>query len=348
MSEQNSLKSQTVAVVVGRWQLFHKGHQTLLDKALEVAERVVVVIGSSFHSRDPKNPFDWEERAEMIRSAYGEDTSKRLLMLPVRDYFDDELWNAAVRKGVNDLVGRPARVKLVGFFKDSSSYYLRSFREWELEVVEQIHQLDATELRNVYFGSDEVGSALRVMKPYVNPGVLSYLQAWAQMAEYARRKREHLAVKAYREKWTATAYNTADALVQVGSHVLLIRRGGEIGHGLWALPGGFVEKDETFLTAAIRELKEETNFGVLDMSIRGALKGTQLFDHPSRSPRGRLVTVAHHFKFGDGPLPEVRAADDAKEVRWFHVDELPELESQLFEDHGRIIGSFLRIGPRGV
>ena len=78
-----------LAVLIGRFQPFHNGHLALLELALEAAPRVVVVIGSAFQARSPKHPFDWQERAQMIRSAVPESQRRRLLCVPVRDYFDE-------------------------------------------------------------------------------------------------------------------------------------------------------------------------------------------------------------------------------------------------------------------
>ena len=55
-----------VAVLIGRFQPFHNGHATLLAKALETADKVLVLLGSARAARNAKNPFIWEERAAMI------------------------------------------------------------------------------------------------------------------------------------------------------------------------------------------------------------------------------------------------------------------------------------------
>ena len=67
--------------------------------------------------------------------------------------------------------------------------------------------------------------------------------------------------------------------------VLLIRRKNEPFAGCWALPGGFVEMDETLESAARRELHEET--GVKTKAL--VQLGT--FGDPGRDPRGRTISV---------------------------------------------------------
>ena len=48
-----------LAVLVGRFQPFHDAHLALLTRALAIAPRCVVVVGSAFQARTPKNPFTW-------------------------------------------------------------------------------------------------------------------------------------------------------------------------------------------------------------------------------------------------------------------------------------------------
>jgi bifunctional NMN adenylyltransferase/nudix hydrolase len=331
------------AVIVGRWQLFHKGHETLLNAALATAQRVVMVIGSALRSRDVRNPFTWEERKAMVQAALPQGAADRVTFLPVRDYYDDNRWNAAVLEGVGQLAGGNGPVTLVGFKKDHSSYYLDFFPNWKSRLVQQEFDIDATALRNVFFEGNDPDARLAVLSPYVNAQVLAYLQAWARLPVYAQRVAEHQTVVQYRKKWTADVYLTADAVVAASGHVLLIRRGGNVGTGQWALPGGFVDKDERFYTAALRELHEETGFKTLDSTMRQALKASQVFDHPLRSARGRLITHAFFFDLGNIRLPEVRGADDAKEAKWVPLAELPQLEDQLFEDHAAILDRFVGV-----
>src|SRR5438445_6107162 len=92
--------TRDLAVLIGRFQPFHDGHLSLLKQALDMATRVVVVIGSAFQARSPKHPFSWEQRADMVRRALPASDRERVMFAPIRDYFNETRWLAAVRHGV--------------------------------------------------------------------------------------------------------------------------------------------------------------------------------------------------------------------------------------------------------
>ncbi len=344
MAESQSLAPPAgTAVIVGRWQLFHKGHETLLRAALATAEQVIVVIGSAHRARDVRNPFTWEERQAMVQAALPPDAAVRVQFLPVRDYYDDTRWNAAVLDGVTRMVQGNQRVSLVGYKKDHTSYYLDYFPNWTQKFVPQEFDIDATALRNVFFEGQDPDARLAVLAPYIHERVLAYLQAWARLPVYAQRVVEHATVVQYRKKWSADVYLTADAVVVANQHVLLVCRGGDVGNGQWALPGGFVEQNERFYSAALRELYEETAFKTLESTMRRAFKASQVFDHPQRSARGRLITNAFFFDLGSIRLPEVKGTDDAQDAKWVPIADLPAMEDQLFEDHAAILDRFVGV-----
>lgn len=332
----------SIAVVIGRWQLPHLAHLALIRKAFELADTVVVVIGSARRSRNPKNPFTAVERQAMLDSMLEDEQRARVRFLPVRDYYDDKRWVHAVQQGVQALAAREAAPRpdicLVGFNKNESSYYLDLFPNWRFVDSGSAMKVDGAALRDVFFSE---GDFARVLAPYVHPGVIAYLQAWKALPEYRERLEEKKAVDAYRARYTGPCYLTADSVLEINGHVLLIRRGGNIGHGQWALPGGFVDPHETFYRAALRELGEETGYKPLRATMDAALQAQAVFDDPTRSPRGRLVTKAFHFRQALNRLPEVRGEDDAKEAVWWPVERLSEIEEELFEDHAVILDRFI-------
>ncbi|MEZ5083317.1 MAG: NUDIX hydrolase [Bacteroidales bacterium] len=100
--------------------------------------------------------------------------------------------------------------------------------------------------------------------------------------------------------------------------VLLIQRKHDPFEGMWALPGGFVDMDETCEEAVVRELEEETN-----LTLTG-LKQLHTFSELGRDPRGRTVSVTF-FGFADYLNSTVKGGDDAQAACWYPIDNLPEL-----------------------
>src|SRR6476659_1662258 len=112
--------------------------------------------------------------------------------------------------------------------------------------------------------------------------------------------------------------------------VLLIERALEPFKGQWALPGGFVQMDETIDDAARRELAEEA--GLKNVF----LEQLYTFGTVNRDPRERVVSVAYYalVKLTDY---SARAATDAADVHWFPISKVPKLAF----DHADILETAL-------
>jgi 8-oxo-dGTP diphosphatase len=110
-----------------------------------------------------------------------------------------------------------------------------------------------------------------------------------------------------------------------GARVLLIKRRHEPFKGRWALPGGFVDIDESLEKAAARELHEETGLDGIELEQIGA------FGDPGRDPRGHTVSVVFSALLEDRPEPT--AADDAEAAAWHSASAPPALAF----DHRKIL-----------
>lgn len=122
---------------------------------------------------------------------------------------------------------------------------------------------------------------------------------------------------------------TVDIIVQAESKVLLIKRGKDPYKSKWAFPGGRIErKDDDIITAAKRELLEETNLSI-------PLKYYKTIGNALRDPRGFGITNV--FSSCLSKIPSVtKAGDDAVDFNWFPLDELPEMGF----DHKKILEEF--------
>jgi len=112
--------------------------------------------------------------------------------------------------------------------------------------------------------------------------------------------------------------------------LLMIKRGGHPFLGQWALPGGFVEMNESLDDAAERELKEETNIDHIYME--------QLYTYGDigRDPRTRVISTAY-MSLVDSTLLNIQANDDAEDAMWFTVSCELEEEQKIIRDRGYLI-----------
>ncbi len=136
-----------------------------------------------------------------------------------------------------------------------------------------------------------------------------------------RKNKDGLTEKEFLERYNPGDYKrpsvTADILI-LGMNedysslkLLLIKRGDHPFLGCWALPGGFIQENETAYQAASRELEEETG-----------LKGLYLdqiytFTKPGRDPRTWVMSIAYLALIP--ALQEVRGLDDAEDAAWFDL-----------------------------
>lgn len=339
-----------VAVVIGRFQLLHHAHLALLRQALDLAPRVVVLIGSACQAPSPRNPFTWQERAGVLQQALPPTQRQRLDLVPVPDLWDHDRWVAQVQSLVAQRAPAGARVALVGHRKDASSRYLADFPGWTLVDTGAHGPMGATPLRARLWSAPSPEAALEAVAAEVPSATLDFLRRWVRTPLHARLAAQWRALEAERQRWALAPYPpvfvTVDAVVDAEGHVLLIRRGREPGRGLLALPGGFLDPDETLLQAALRELREETGLDLSPACMRESLVGVQVFSHPQRSQRGRVITHAHHIRLpgAAGALPPVRAGDDAAQALWMAVDRLPGLQDRFHDDHWHILETLLGLG----
>src|SRR4051794_14028060 len=103
--------------------------------------------------------------------------------------------------------------------------------------------------------------------------------------------------------------------------------------GKWALPGGFIQPNETAFEAAVRELEEETGVNGLKIKHFG------VYDKMGRDKRGWIISNAHYAIVPETFLEKRRAADDAAEVELFDMEEMLTLE--LAFDHKQVINDAL-------
>lgn len=335
--DNSTPKHYRYLVFIGRFQPFHNGHKAVIDEALKRADHVIMLIGSANLPRSLRNPFSVAERSAMIKGAYSEAAAARIHCVGLDDaLYNDTRWLKYVQAGVESVThDLNADIGLIGHSKDSSSYYLSLFPNWASVSVPNYQNLSATPIRDSYLMG---ASPTPERTPESTRHVLA---AFKSTAEYEKLHEEAGFIDKYKKQWQSAPYPptfmTADALVVQSGHILLVERRSLPGRGLWALPGGFIDKKETLFDACIRELREETRLKVPEPVLRGSCHSQHTFDDPYRSARGRTITQAFYFQLKNDPkgLPKVKGGDDAADAFWLPLAKLD--AKMMFEDHYAII-----------
>lgn len=332
------------AVFIGRFQPFHIGHLYVFEQALKSAQQLLVLVGSSGGARTLRNPFTFAERVAMIHAALPNEWCDRVILKPLPDFtYNDAAWVKSVTQIVSETVANPKHsVALVGHDKDETTYYLKLFPNWSYIEVGNLDGINATAVRKRYFTDDLPAQFDSEILP---PPTVKWLREFGRTDDFIALAHEYHAIAQFKSAWANTPYpvifTTTDALVRYGNEILLIRRKNYPGKGLLALPGGFLDKDETLVNGCIRELTEETRLAVNSATLQSTLLGHEVFDNPKRSTRGRVITYCYYFDLSSLPTkPAVQAADDAAAVMWFNIDDID--RTHFFEDHYFIIHSLLQ------
>ena len=258
-------------VFIGRFQPFHLGHQRVIEKALNNTNKLIILIGSAHRPRCTRNPWNFDEREQMIRSTLSEQQNKRVIIAPLMDaIYNDDLWTGTIQKCVSGIIAahhtqphRDPSIGLIGHSKDHTSYYLKLFPQWDSINVDSAPVMNATDVRQALFCADkgywedQRTSVIALVGKLVPVEVLDYLNMFVRSETYAQLRDEFDYIRDYQTGWKnapyAPTFVTVDAVVVQSGHVLLVERGARPGKGQMALPGGFINQNESLRSACLRE-----------------------------------------------------------------------------------------------
>lgn len=340
------------AVFIGRFQPFHKGHYHVVQKALAISDKVIIVIGSDNEPRSARNPFTTDERIDIIMSAFDQNKRDlaRIEFIHQENYtYNEDKWVASIQGAVRQIVhakwkAGPTKIGLIGYRRDASSYYLKLFPTWDTIPYIPTCAWQSTDIRQQFFGNWDRTTALPgwAISDFHHDTIIHMFNQDELSPVY----KEWAFVEGYKKQWENSPYpvtfNTVDALVIQSGHILVVKRGAQPGEGQLALPGGFVNHMETLDEAVLRELYEETRIDVPKPVLKGSVVARRVFDSPWRSQRGRTITTCYHIRLRDeAKLPKIKGGDDAAKAYWMPLDEFIRSRDRFFEDHYDLVTSML-------
>jgi bifunctional NMN adenylyltransferase/nudix hydrolase len=360
--------TQTVASLIGTREFAigalpmrahppHEAHLANVVGALERSDVVALLVGSSNMARSFKNPLTFAERKYLFEECFPDEVAEgRLVILPMPDFGDNDMWAANTKRIVRGLAAEignregididDSMIALAGFKKDAATgEYLDMFPEWgDILLTERTSNIDATAIRDAYFCRDSV-----ILKEHLPAPVVRFLERFRLEQAFQRLVDEREEIDFVRETFNKDDPQnyTGDLLIRWRNLSLLIKRGGRYGHGLWATPGGIRDAGEDFLTCSLREVDEETGLTRLNPAItiellKANVKATVSSNKRGRDLRGRYETRLFLIELPDYlEKPIVEPMDDAMHAEL--VDHETIDDTEWFADHAFLVRDAIRI-----
>lgn len=338
--------SKGIGVYIGRFQPLHLGHVDVIEQALERFNKLIILIGSTNYGPTLRNPFSYEERLEQFRLVFlNEIASGKIVIAPLRDYlYSESSWEDRLVTTVEYMIDPRLQntISIIGHEKDASSYYLKTIKKLGgYTLIEpKFPTINATDIRNELLSGN---LNLKISDQLPEKSRSFVCDKLITSPSFHDLRMEYQVIQEYKDSWKSAPYppvfSTVDTVVQKGNSILLIRRKDHPGKDRWALPGGFINQNETLLEAAKRECLEETGLDLEKIEPQASF----ICDHPYRSSRGRVISTVFYFNITNEETincSKVVAGDDARTAIFVDFADIP-FYSQFHDDHFQIIEAIM-------
>ena len=323
-------------VFIGRFQIFHNGHLQIVKEALQQTSRLIILVGSVNMPRTARNPFTFEERKEMILQSLTAEEKQQLKILPLEDsLYNDAKWICNVQQLITEN-SLGVEIGLIGHRQKNTSFFHRQFPDLQTVEASHIEGVNSALLRKMFLEEN--------LPTCVPNAVYQILSNFLTTEHYKKIQEDYLFVKKYAKGWEQAPYMpvfiTVDSLVIQSGYLLLMERRSCPGKGLWSLPGGFLQREETVLECALNYLKHEIRLKIPVAVLKGSHRASRVFDDPHRSTKGRAISHTLMFALhNEVSLPKIKGK--GTKVFWAKLSDIS--RTKMFDDHYDIIQNMLSL-----
>jgi len=325
----------TTAVIIGRFQPLHNGHIALIKQAMKENDTVLILVGSCNKAPDFNNPFTIEERLQMIENVFDEEGANIPFVRGLKDKPTEDEWIREVIANVARLEEDPSKVILYTSEKDEEFYNRTMIYN---TCVRDSKGISATDIRANLYGA----LPFTMWKQEFPLANISFLKDFANsnrchaLAEESTTCLEGKTTAIANHKWANPIEPVCHAVVIHGADVLLVKRNSTRGYGQLAIPGGFMECDETTREAAIRELKEETG---LDLTTVSCVELAQAVEENTDDLSVRTLGINYLYLLDHTvDKPEITIdKTECLEYTWEPIKDVLEEKTILFYNHNVVV-----------
>lgn len=129
--------------ICGRFNIVHKGHQKLIDTALLLCDRVLILVGSSQESGTERNPLDVNTRVKMLREIY--DDTNRVIIHTIADMTNENdicpEWGKYLLQHVDRYIYKAPEIMVYGNDDSRSRWFDTEDIKHTTELIVNRHEL---------------------------------------------------------------------------------------------------------------------------------------------------------------------------------------------------------------
>lgn len=335
-----------LGVLLDDFQPLQNGHHRALKTMAGECRHILILVLGANRPTTVLTPFTVAQRIDMIDRLADHDGQNYAVAAIPDTPWDDAAWTGEIVRAIE------AHLDSLGMTRDAD-IGLACFRGRGL-IARQPAIPDTWTWIDLGTAPLEIDTAA-VRADYLRGGTdyrtrcpdpVGTILDWAyDRPAYRSLHKDARAVDQLQARYGNGPFHAADAVLIHRNSVLTVARGNRPNRNARAFPGGLIEKGETALEAALRELSEEvlfegsfTNAEIPALSPSAVLES----DRPTRDPRGHWTTIAHLLRLPDASEPpSVKARSDAARARFMPISEVQ--PQRFWSDHGFLLPQLLRI-----
>ena len=347
-------KKLNIAIMIGDFQPLTNKDVETIQHCLKAYDHTIIISTSTNRRISIKRPFGFEPVKAWINEIFSDASEQNSMTIStIKDFnYNKQKWVSQVQDLVFSIFPRKDNIfYIVDSDKKSIKENIKKipnfFSDLFMPYPNQLH-LSGPEIIEKWFKIEEVIdyvplcvakdlSSFRCTPYYAIPGFSKSFSTLLDEYSYYSKEKSDFSNYPYPN---ALKFYCADPVIVCNGSILLVQRAEDPGKDSWALPGGFVNADESAEDAMLRELVEETNLQVPSELLKTLIKSSHVFDNPNRNIGIPRVSNAFYIELfsESSTFPEVLGMDDAKDAKWIPLSEVRHMP--LFDDHYDIIDFF--------
>ena len=177
-------KVYKLGLIVGRFQVYHLGHEDMIRRSLAICDRTLILIGSAQEANTQKNPFSYEFRKLILETVFKDEiASGKLIIRALNDIGvgNNSSWGRYVLKEVAKVIDVVPEILVSG----KESRRVSWFDEEDIKIAE-LYIPKAIDVSSTMMRRAMIENDFAFWKQYANPLIWPLYEEMCQIVKKAQ------------------------------------------------------------------------------------------------------------------------------------------------------------------